>query len=153
MLVICVATDKKFSNIPKFLQPIYIGFTLLAIGIAYGANSGYALNPVSFVVDRQHFVGVTVYTDCCFSKQARDLGPRIVSYLGGWGPGVFRFSYLISSPLLKVSSRYRLNTCSKHVFLQLQGIQLVLDFHHRSTYRSHIRRLHFPTSSQGTSKR
>lgn len=47
MLVICVATDKKFSKIPKYLQPLYIGFALLALGIAYGANSGYALNPVS----------------------------------------------------------------------------------------------------------
>ena len=47
-LVICVTTDKQFSKIPSFLQPLYIGFALLAIGIAYGANCGYALNPVSF---------------------------------------------------------------------------------------------------------
>ncbi|EFX88619.1 hypothetical protein DAPPUDRAFT_304698 [Daphnia pulex] len=67
MLVICVTTDKRYSKIPAFLQPLFIGFALLAIGISYGANSGYALNP------------------------ARDLGPRITSYLGGWGTGVFSF--------------------------------------------------------------
>jgi glycerol uptake facilitator-like aquaporin len=48
MLVICVTTDKRYSKIPAFLQPLFIGFALLAIGISYGANSGYALNPVIF---------------------------------------------------------------------------------------------------------
>ena len=46
MLVICVTTDKTYSGVPRFLQPMYIGFTLLAIGVAYGSNGGYALNPV-----------------------------------------------------------------------------------------------------------
>jgi len=46
MLVICVVTDKRYSNVPNFLQPLYIGFALLAIGVAYGSNGGYALNPV-----------------------------------------------------------------------------------------------------------
>ncbi|XP_057373613.1 aquaporin-9-like [Daphnia carinata] len=66
-LVICVVTDKRYSNVPNFLQPLYVGFTLLAIGVAYGSNGGYALNP------------------------ARDLAPRLVSFLGGWGLGVFSF--------------------------------------------------------------
>ncbi|XP_057370999.1 aquaporin-9-like isoform X2 [Daphnia carinata] len=67
MLVICATTDKRYSKVPAFLQPFYIGFGLLSMGLSYGANSGYALNP------------------------ARDLGPRITSYLGGWGSGVFSF--------------------------------------------------------------
>ena len=41
IFVICVATDDKHYKIPHFLQPIYVGFALLAMGIAYGANSGY----------------------------------------------------------------------------------------------------------------
>lgn len=40
-------TDKNTSEVPKYLQPVFIGFTLLAVGVSYGANSGYALNPVS----------------------------------------------------------------------------------------------------------
>lgn len=46
MLIICVVTDKSYTKTPKFMQPLYIGFALLAMGIGYGANSGYALNPV-----------------------------------------------------------------------------------------------------------
>ncbi len=46
MLVICVVTNPKYSKVPSFLQPFYIGFTLLAVGVAYGSNGGYALNPV-----------------------------------------------------------------------------------------------------------
>ena len=46
VVVICVTTNAKYSNVPSFLQPIYIGFTLLACGISYGSNGGYALNPV-----------------------------------------------------------------------------------------------------------
>jgi glycerol uptake facilitator-like aquaporin len=41
IFIICVATDQKYSKIPNFVQPFYIGFSLLAMGIAYGANSGY----------------------------------------------------------------------------------------------------------------
>lgn len=46
MLIICVVTNSRYSKVPNFLQPLYIGFTLLAIGVAYGSNGGYALNPV-----------------------------------------------------------------------------------------------------------
>ena len=46
MLIICVTTDQKFSKIPVFLQPFYIGFALLAIGSSMGGDYGYALNPV-----------------------------------------------------------------------------------------------------------
>ena len=50
MLVICVTTNKKYSKVPNHLQPFYIGFTLLAMGVAYGSNGGYAFNPVKYNV-------------------------------------------------------------------------------------------------------
>jgi glycerol uptake facilitator-like aquaporin len=59
MLVICVVTDKKYSNVPNFLQPFYIGFALLAMGVAYGSNGGYALNPVSVLAYLYLFIVVT----------------------------------------------------------------------------------------------
>jgi glycerol uptake facilitator protein len=42
------------------LAPLLIGFTVFAIGMSFGANSGYAINP------------------------ARDLGPRLFAWIQGW---------------------------------------------------------------------
>lgn len=60
LLAICAITDRRNNKIPDGLVPMYIGFVIVAIGIAYGANCGYALNP------------------------ARDLGPRLFSLIAGW---------------------------------------------------------------------
>lgn len=42
------------------LAPMIVGFVVVAIGLSFGANSGYAINP------------------------ARDLGPRLVTWIYGW---------------------------------------------------------------------
>jgi glycerol uptake facilitator protein len=43
------------------LAPFVVGLIVAAIGMSYGANSGYAINP------------------------ARDFGPRLFAYFAGWG--------------------------------------------------------------------
>jgi glycerol uptake facilitator-like aquaporin len=48
------------------VAPLAIGLVVTAIGMTFGFNSGYAINP------------------------ARDLGPRLFTLVGGWGPQVFR---------------------------------------------------------------
>ena len=54
-------------NIPPKanLGAIVIGFGVMAIGMSFGANSGYAINP------------------------ARDFGPRVFTWLAGWGEAAF----------------------------------------------------------------
>jgi MIP family channel proteins len=64
--VIFALTDTKNSPPPSPLTPILVGMLVVAIGMAYGVNAGYAINP------------------------ARDFGPRLFTYFAGWGSEVFR---------------------------------------------------------------
>lgn len=68
LLALCVAaiTDPRNMTVPKHLIPLYVGLLVMAIGMSFGYNCGYAINP------------------------ARDLGPRILSALAGFGIEVFR---------------------------------------------------------------
>lgn len=47
------------------LAPVLVGATVMAIGMAFGVNAGYAINP------------------------ARDFGPRLFTSVAGWGGSVF----------------------------------------------------------------
>lgn len=49
----------------KGVTALSIGLTVVVIGMTFGLNCGYAINP------------------------ARDLGPRIFTAVGGWGPDPF----------------------------------------------------------------
>jgi len=68
LLVICIfaLTDTRNSAPVSYLTPALVGAVVVAIGIAFGHNAGYAINP------------------------ARDLGPRLFTFLAGWGSEVFR---------------------------------------------------------------
>ncbi|XP_068934058.1 aquaporin-10 [Petaurus breviceps papuanus] len=57
--------DTKNKGVPAGLEPVAVALLVLAIGLSMGANCGYPLNP------------------------ARDLGPRLFTYVAGWGPEVF----------------------------------------------------------------
>ncbi|KAM7384424.1 hypothetical protein PAMA_011667 [Pampus argenteus] len=67
-LLLCVLAlgDRGNGSIPDGFQPVLVGAVVLVIGISMGSNSGYALNP------------------------ARDLGPRLFTYIAGWGVDVFK---------------------------------------------------------------
>lgn len=66
LLGVLAIGDQKNSSIPDGLQPILVGALVLVIGTSMGSNSGYAINP------------------------ARDIGPRLFTYIAGWGVEVFR---------------------------------------------------------------
>jgi glycerol uptake facilitator protein len=62
-LVGCIFSLQDEYNAPvkANLAPVIVGFVVVAIGISFGANAGFAINP------------------------ARDLGPRLFAGLAGWG--------------------------------------------------------------------
>ena len=60
MFVVAVI-DARNTAVQANLGPWLIGLVVAAIGLSYGANAGYAINP------------------------ARDFGPRLFAYFAGWG--------------------------------------------------------------------
>ncbi|MEU1003874.1 MIP/aquaporin family protein [Streptomyces tibetensis] len=59
MLVVAII-DLRNTAVKANLGPLVIGFVVAAIGMSYGANAGYAINP------------------------ARDFGPRLFTWMAGW---------------------------------------------------------------------
>jgi glycerol uptake facilitator protein len=69
LLLICAVTDTRNMAPLANLGPFIIGLIVVAIGMTFGTNAGYAINP------------------------ARDFGPRLFTFFEGWGaialPGAF----------------------------------------------------------------
>jgi aquaporin-9 len=65
MAGVLAVTDQKNVAPPAWLTGPLVGALVVAIGVAFGFNAGYAINP------------------------ARDLGPRLFTFVSGWGSGVF----------------------------------------------------------------
>ena len=81
LMLICAITDARNNPLGAHLAPILIGLVVVAIGMCFGFNSGYAINP------------------------ARDIGPRLFTFAAGWGGEVFRagnywFWVPIAGPLI-----------------------------------------------------
>jgi MIP family channel proteins len=68
MATILAVTDQRNNPAPAWLTPVIVGGIVVAIGVAFGFNAGYAINP------------------------ARDFGPRLFTAIAGWGSGVFSAS-------------------------------------------------------------
>ena len=61
IIFIVAIIDLRNTAVKANLGPLMIGFAVAAIGMSFGANAGYAINP------------------------ARDFGPRVFAWLAGWG--------------------------------------------------------------------
>jgi MIP family channel proteins len=66
MLVVLAISDARNAPPAAGMAPLIVGLLVMAIGMAFGYNAGYAINP------------------------ARDLGPRLFTAIAGWGMDVFR---------------------------------------------------------------
>ncbi|ODA72199.1 Propanediol diffusion facilitator [Streptomyces sp. AVP053U2] len=71
LLLICALIDMRNTAPMANLHPFLIGLVVTVIGLTFGTNAGYAINP------------------------ARDFGPRLFTYFEGWGsialPGSFQW--------------------------------------------------------------
>ena len=68
MATILAVGDQRNNAPPGWMTPVLVAGIVVAIGVAFGFNAGYAINP------------------------ARDLGPRLFTAVAGWGSGVFSAS-------------------------------------------------------------
>lgn len=71
LLAICAVIDLRNQAPKSNIGPYVIGLIVVVIGLAWGTNAGYAINP------------------------ARDFGPRLFTFFEGWGhialPGRFQW--------------------------------------------------------------
>jgi aquaporin-3 len=65
MAVVLGISDPRNQTCAKPVAPILVGLLVTVIGMGFGFNAGYAVNP------------------------ARDFGPRLFTLVAGWGPDVF----------------------------------------------------------------
>jgi MIP family channel proteins len=63
--VILAITDRRNAAPPPGLAPVVVGLLVVLIGMSFGFNAGYAINP------------------------ARDFAPRLFTAMAGWGTEVF----------------------------------------------------------------
>ncbi len=61
LMFVAAVIDGRNTAVKANLGPLMIGLAVAAIGMSFGANAGYAINP------------------------ARDFGPRLFAWMAGWG--------------------------------------------------------------------
>ena len=65
LVIFALGDTRNFAPEPR-MGPVLVGAAVVLVGMSFGLNAGYAINP------------------------ARDLGPRLFTLAAGWGPDVFR---------------------------------------------------------------
>jgi len=76
-LFVFAVTDEFNLPVGSNMTPWIVGFIVMAIGVSFGANAGYAINP------------------------ARDFGPRIFAWIAGWGKEAMPGNYLVFGGVIK----------------------------------------------------
>jgi glycerol uptake facilitator protein len=76
-LFVWAVTDEYGLAVGSNLTPWIVGMIVMAVGISFGANAGYAINP------------------------ARDFGPRLFAWIAGWGKVALPGNYLVNGGTIK----------------------------------------------------
>ena len=71
-LFVWAVTDEFNLPVGANMTPWIVGMIVMAVGISFGANAGYAINP------------------------ARDFGPRLFAWIAGWGKQALPGNYLVN---------------------------------------------------------
>lgn len=114
LILVFAMTDKKNIPPPNGLAPLLLFLLILGIGAALGMETGYAINP------------------------ARDLGPRILTSMVGYGKAVYSFRkcVIILLPLIIFLEAKRLLTVNIGSGVLLWVPSSVLKPAHSFTMRS-----------------
>ena len=92
LMFVLALTDERNQPPKSNLAPLLIGLAVAAIGMSFGANAGYAINP------------------------ARDFGPRFFAWLAGWGQKAFN-NFRVVPPGTGIVHQVNLEYLAKVVFL------------------------------------
>lgn len=65
-MCVFAVTDPRNVEVPQYFLPLLVGLVVGTVGMSFGFNCGFAINP------------------------ARDLGPRIFTAIAGYGSEPFR---------------------------------------------------------------
>lgn len=91
LLFVLALGDQRNCSLPDGLQPVLVGAAVLVIGISMGCNSGYAINP------------------------ARDIGPRLFTYIAGWGVDVFTLVVSVFKPFALCCPHMNMNLMESRI--------------------------------------
>jgi glycerol uptake facilitator protein len=75
-LFVWAVTDEFNLPVGVNMTPWIVGMIVMAVGISFGANAGYAINP------------------------ARDFGPRIFAWIAGWGKEAMPGNYVVDGGVI-----------------------------------------------------
>jgi glycerol uptake facilitator protein len=76
-LFVFAVTDDLALAPGSNMGPFIVGMIVMAVGISFGANAGYAINP------------------------ARDFGPRLFAWIAGWGKVALPGNYIVNGGFIK----------------------------------------------------
>lgn len=80
LIIVCAITDSRNGPPPPGLVPLVLWVAILGIGLSFGMQTGYAINP------------------------ARDLGPRLLTSMVGYGRAGRSLSFMVFCSILIVMS-------------------------------------------------